>query len=313
MRPVAYNQDVKALLANRDVVEPNFLTYALLSLRSELLGLVHTAGHGTGVLATDQLAKVQLLLPPLSEQRRIAELLLNLDDLVDTNRKLVNDLDEAAGSVGRRMVLGAAGRKRRIFSDLADVKKGYSYKSAELVDGGQWLVNLKNVGRGGTFESRGFKVLSASPKAHHLVDTGSVVVAQTDLTQDREVIARPVRVRRGRRKGPFVASLDLAVVTPKLWHTNESLFAILATEDFRGHALGHCNGTTVLHMAAAALPTYMAPDLTAEEVRQLTQQVRPLREAADQLDVEAAELLAVRDQLLPLLMSGRVRVGDVAA
>ncbi|MDR1078654.1 MAG: restriction endonuclease subunit S, partial [Propionibacteriaceae bacterium] len=53
-RGLAFNQDVKALAA-RPGVDPSFLFYTLDGCRAELLGLVHAAGHGTGVLATDQL------------------------------------------------------------------------------------------------------------------------------------------------------------------------------------------------------------------------------------------------------------------
>ena len=257
--------------------------------------------------------RITILVPPLDEQRRIAGVLGALDDLIEVNRRLVSDLDASVRLVGLEALASAQGRPLVPLTEIADVAKGYSYRSSELIPGDGWLVNLKNIGRSGTFEARGFKPLTATVKAHHLVENGDVLVAQTDLTQDREVIARPVRLRKGTLVGRLVASLDLAIVRPKAPHTRESIFAILNTEDFRAHALGYCNGTTVLHMGARALPDYFAPSLTGDEIEGLTARVSPLYEAADALNIEISDLEATRDELLPLLMSGRVRVSEELA
>ena len=196
-------------------------------------------------------------------------------------------------------------------AEIADVSKGYSYKSRELVEGPQWLVNLKNVGRDGSFQERGFKPLSGSPKAIHLLEHGDVVVAQTDLTQARAVVARPVRIRRSGRAGQLVASLDLLRVRPKPIVTEEYLYAVLDHPDFRSHALGYCNGTTVVHLSARAVPDYLAPLPSQPDIEAYTRVVRPLLAAADALLDEAREARQVRAELLPLLMSGRVRPGEV--
>ena len=81
---MAFNQDVKALVPKREVVDPEFLTYLLLARVDELLGMVHRAGHGTGVLDTDQLQGLEIALPPLDAQRRIVSVLGRVDDLVHT-------------------------------------------------------------------------------------------------------------------------------------------------------------------------------------------------------------------------------------
>lgn len=257
----------------------------------------------------------ELPLPDLNlkEQQAIAGVLGALDDLIDTDQRLANRLDEQVRLVGRRFIDSVAGHSSMPMMEIADIDKGYSYKSAELVQGGgQWLVNLKNVGRDGAFQERGFKPLAGNPKERHFVDNGDVVVAQTDLTQAREVIARPVRVRRFGLLGEMVASLDLVRVRPKNGLSNEFVFAVLDHPNFRSHALGYCNGTTVLHMAARAIPDYLAPLPDKGMIADFTASVRPLRAAADALLEEIAQLSRTRHELLPLLLSGRVLPGEVA-
>lgn len=304
--PTITNQQINTLVPDSDVLDSLFCFYLLQPLRAELISIA--SGSATPILNKTAFSKVEVDLPALDEQRRISEILAALDELIEVNRRLVRDLDSSVGLLGLAVTASAQDRPRVPFTEISDVVKGYSYKSSELVPGDGWLVNLKNIGRSGTFEARGFKPLTASVKDHHYVENGDVLVAQTDLTQEHEVIARPVRLRRGNFEGSLVASLDLAIVRPRSPHTRESIFAILDTDDFRSHALGYCNGTTVLHMGARALPDYSAPSLSDEEIGALTDRVHPLREAADALNAEISLLESTRDELLPLLLSGRVRV-----
>lgn len=295
-------------------VDGRFLFYLLQSPQPQ--EWMHAHGEGSTVkhLNVSDVRRIRLdFFPPLDVQRRIAGVLAALDGLIDTDKRLAGILDEESRLVGRRFITQVSTEPLVPMGEIAQINKGYSYKSAELTHGTQWLVNLKNVGRDGTFQERGFKPLSGSPKQQHLIDQGDVVVAQTDLTQAREVIARPVRVRRMGLEGQLVASLDLVSVKPLPgdYITPEYIFAVLDQQAFRDHALGYCNGTTVLHMGAKAIPEFVAPRPTPQQVGRLTESVRPLRAAADALLDEASQLSAARDELLPLLLAGRVVPGEV--
>ncbi|MBM4603522.1 hypothetical protein GS575_12055 [Rhodococcus hoagii] len=75
------------------------LTYALEGARDELLSRVHLAGHGTGVLASERLEGLEIWVPALNEQRRIAGVLNALDDLIDTNERIIAALWDSAKAV----------------------------------------------------------------------------------------------------------------------------------------------------------------------------------------------------------------------
>lgn len=94
-RPVTFNQDLKALVALDDVL-PAFLAYAIKGRTQEILGLVGEAGHGTGVLPTDRIQRLEILLPPPEEQRTIAHILGTLDDKIELNRKQNETLEAMA-------------------------------------------------------------------------------------------------------------------------------------------------------------------------------------------------------------------------
>ena len=77
-RPVTFNQDIKALVAQGDI-DSEYLAFALVARKSDILKHVDSAGHGTGRLDTDLLKSTPLPVPPLPEQRKIAEILRTWD------------------------------------------------------------------------------------------------------------------------------------------------------------------------------------------------------------------------------------------
>lgn len=93
-RPVAFNQDIKALAPNRRT-DGRFLAHALVGARHRLMQLVDQAGHGTGRLSTDLLTAFPIAIPPLPEQRRIAAAL-------DAWDRAIAAAERAAGLARRR-------------------------------------------------------------------------------------------------------------------------------------------------------------------------------------------------------------------
>src|SRR5438067_1562931 len=65
-RPVAFNQDLKALLP-KDGIDSEFLLYAIKSKVRELQQMTARAAHGTKSLTTSNVANLQIPFPALDE------------------------------------------------------------------------------------------------------------------------------------------------------------------------------------------------------------------------------------------------------
>lgn len=74
-RPLAINQDMKALVPNQDVLDARFLSYLLESKQQALLAGYVKRGATVHSLQVDKLRKMIVQLPPMSEQHRIVEIL----------------------------------------------------------------------------------------------------------------------------------------------------------------------------------------------------------------------------------------------
>ncbi len=94
-REMAFNQDLKAFVCVPDV-SSDFLFYALKARKEHIRELATEASHGTKKLDTDVLASVQIAVPGLSTQKRVAEVLLTYDDLIENNRRRMALLEESA-------------------------------------------------------------------------------------------------------------------------------------------------------------------------------------------------------------------------
>ena len=94
-QPMAFNQDVKALRP-KPGIDHSFLPYLVLGHKQRLLNLVDLAGHGTGRLNSDELRNLDIQLPPLNEQKVIAHILGTLDDKIELNRRMNETLEAMA-------------------------------------------------------------------------------------------------------------------------------------------------------------------------------------------------------------------------
>jgi type I restriction enzyme S subunit len=92
--------------------------------------------------------------------------------------------------------------------------------------------------------------------------------------------------------------------------TLEYLYGLLTDETFRQHCRRHTTGTTVLHLAGDAIPTYLAPVASHESQEAYAYFASPLIEKVDSLNREIEHLASLRDVLLGELLSGRIRVPE---
>jgi type I restriction enzyme, S subunit len=90
-RRMSFNQDVKGIRP-KSGVDHLFLAWTLVSNKDRLLSMVSIAGHGTGKIDTDELKALVLRLPGPAEQKRIADCLTSLDDLIAAETQKRNTL-----------------------------------------------------------------------------------------------------------------------------------------------------------------------------------------------------------------------------
>ena len=200
----------------------------------------------------------------------------------------------------------------KAIDQVTQVTKGRSYKSAELQPSDTALVTLKSFLRGGGYREDGLKPYVGKYKAEQAVRPGEIVVAMTDVTQNADVIGRPAIVMPDARHGVLVASLDTSIVRPtSATISTPFLYGLFSTEAFRAHTYAHSSGTTVLHLAKNAIPSFLFACPTEQIQTAYLSHVEPMMARQQTLHRQNHSLAKLRDTLLPKLLSGEIEAPAV--
>lgn len=201
-------------------------------------------------------------------------------------------------------------------ASIAKFISGYSYKGTELQDSNIAMATIKNFDRKGGFKLDGYKeiVPSNKLKSEHHAELFDTLVAHTDLTQNAEVIGNAEPVLSFSGYDDIIFSMDVVKVIPDTPSISKFLIAaMLQTQKFKDHCLGYINGTTVLHLSKKALPEYLLKlphDFTV--IQPLDDAVSSMyQQMALNID-ESVRLAALRNSLLPKLMSGEIDVSGIS-
>lgn len=299
-------QRLFALRAKPCVLDGRYLYYLLRGgpVRNQILS--RASGSTVSGIRQAELVQVDLVLPSVGEQRAISATLGALDGRIDSNRRQMELLAQLISARFRLIVQDATDTLP--LSLITSLTKGVSYRSLDLRESRTSLVTLKSFDRTGGYKPSGLKPFAGKYKPAQRILPGELAVAQTDLTQGAEVVGRAIRIPASRAADILVASLDLVIVRPTDGIPVEFLFGVLTDERFREHCRSRTNGTTVLHLAADAMPEYEAPDVSRTEQIRFAEEVRPFFVKIDSLEREQEHLVALRDLLIPELISGEVRV-----
>jgi type I restriction enzyme, S subunit len=304
LRPVAFNQDIKAILPAADQ-DPRFLFFALWGNHDALHALVDEASHGTKRLRTDVLSDFQIRCPPPEEQKRIVAVLRALDDKIDSNCQLAEALQAMILAVFRARFVDPGAN----FSDSET--RGIEWQEGCLADlakfvNGKALTKYAN--------GKGRRILRIRElKAGLSADTpmSDVEVSDNHLAKHGGILFA------------WSGSLDVYRWSGPEALINQHVFKVIPAgypawfvygwirqhmSEFQG--IARDKATTMGHIQRKHLneAVVLIPDkVTLAEADAMLQ---PLDEMRSALASEVGTLVGVRDTLLPKLISGEFRVPD---
>jgi type I restriction enzyme S subunit len=128
------------------------------------------------------------------------------------------------------------------------------------------------------------------------------VVAVTDMTNDRAVIARPARVPEIDAKITF--SADVVKIGSDIL-PNSYIYELLSSYRFTETTKQKANGANVLHLKPAAILEYVALIPDAQSLKRFDVLCEPVIREIDKLLKQNDNLSNIRGLLIPQLVTGR--------
>jgi type I restriction enzyme S subunit len=303
--------------------DPRFVYYCLQGLDFARFN----AGAGVPTLNRNHLDSLEVDVPPVPLQRRIAGVLETYDQLIGNNRRRIRILEAMARALYREWFvdLRFPGHEDvpRVASALGDIPRGWtvkrlgevarpfrgrSYRSSDLAEqGGLPFLNLKCVDRDGGFRRSGLKRYTGEYKDSHVAKKGDIIVAVTDMTQERRIVARAALVPTLDAKFG-VCSMDLMRIEPTPPMPATFLYSFLRYSEFADEVKQHANGANVLHLAPERITDFRFAVPPADLVGRFVEFAVPTLEQMDTLQNQIENLQRTRDLLLPRLLSGQVKL-----
>lgn len=280
-----------------------------------------------------------LHLPPLPEQRAIAHILGTLDDKIELNRRMNETLEAMARALFKSWFVDfdpvaakAEGRDTGLPAEIADlfpdsfeeselgpVPAGWKVESvsllADVVGGSTPSTKSPEYWQGGSHHWATPKDLSGLwmpvllDTERRITDTGlrqiasGLLPAGTVLLSSRAPIGYlaiaevPTAINQG-----FIA------MKPKPGVSN--LFLLWWAHSASDEIVSRANGSTFLEISKSAFRPIPVVTPTAAVFTVFDRAARPLYERIVNNERESRTLAALRDTLLPKLISGEIRVGD---
>lgn len=308
------------------------------------VGLNHLKdGTSNPTLSRDTFGAQLLPFPPLTEQKAIAAVLGALDDKIDLNRRMNETLEGLARAIFQSWFVdfdpvrakrdgvtphGLAPDTAALFPDSfedselgkipkgwcietlgdhVDLQRGKTYKSKLKELPGPYLLGLASIGRNGGFRSDKLVTYGGDCPKNLLVYPGDLFVSLKDVTQSADLlgsVARfPSQFKLGRLTQDTV-KLSFKDGAPSRNH----VYRTLLTPEYRAHCRAHATGTTNLGLARNDFLSYplIVPPPEIEAVFDKT--IDAIEVKIDTNQQMTTRLAAIRDALLPKLLSGEVRV-----
>lgn len=297
-----------------DLVDVQYLVYYFHTREGQYKILANASQVGVPALAraTSTFRLIDIKLPPLDDQRRIASILSSLDRKIELNNKINADLEEMAQAIFKNWFVDFEPFKDGKFvdSELGMIPEGWKvgspykyvkvvygapYKSAKFNDNGEGLPLIR---------------------IRDLKDCNPQFYTPEILPQTEYV-----------NMGDIVAGMDAEFV-PHIWKGNtgllnqrvcklmpqqtsiSNLFVLYLMKPELEFVQSYKTGTTVSHLGKADIDKFVVVLPPLKVVEECSKILDSILQRIKNISAESRNLSTLRDTLLPRLMSGELEVPE---
>ena len=316
--PARVNQHVAIIRGNQSVVLNEYILYYLQFKKQFLLSLSQ-GGATRNALTKGMIEKLEITLPTLNKQKEIVSILKSLDDKIEVNRRINENLELQAQALFKSWFIDFEPFKDGEFveSELGMIPKGWRVGTL----GDICVTNKRSYKGNFTYDIE-------------YIDTGSITNNMIDSTQILKPATDkiPSRARRAVTEGDIIYSS----VRPNQRHYallfNPSSNTVVSTgfvvitaiwSGYRYYIYQYLIQDEIVDklQAIAEQSVSTFPSLNAADITNMEIVIPPndvvgdyaaiscsIREQIEKNQQESRRLAAIRDTLIPRLMSGGIKV-----
>lgn len=304
---MAFNQSCFGIRANIEKILPDYLYYALKNNIQTIKSSTHGSVFDTITLKDFEVIKISV--PDLETQQKIVRILSALDSKIELNNQINDNLHSVQKNIYEDWFIinkHSDWREDKLGNYLS-IERGLSYKGQFLSDTGTPMINLGNVMPDGFFRMEKNKYYTGDYTEKVSAKIGDIVIANTDMTQNREVIGTPVIIPPIYDSNIIYSHHIYGVKNLKL--PRIYIFYSLLRKEFRAIAGGNATGTTVLFLPKDSIENYKITIPDEQTLVRYTRLSEMIHSRREEIILENIKLAQLRDTLLPKLMNGEIDLG----
>ena len=295
-RPTVTNQQINSIVVDEARFDISFVYYAMRILGKKL-NFISKTSTAVPIVNKSSFSSYEIECPSLKEQKQIAAVLSVLDAKIECNRMINDNLQQQAMSLYAEMFLNSSDSNvtSGTLSDIAVITMGQSPSGSSYNEDGVGEVFYQGRAEFGfRFPKR--RLFTTEPK--RMAETGDVLLSVRAPVGDLNIAYERCCIGRG-----------LGAIHSKTDHSSFVLYTMFALRsqldvfNGEGTVFGSINRD-----ALNAIPIDIPP---VTEIDQFEVVAHPIDELIRANYEENCRLEAIRDSLLPKLMSGEIDVSAV--
>lgn len=311
----AFQRHIAILRPDTEKIFPAFMYYCMLAKDFYLQADLVAIGSAQRTITLGALNNMQLSLPPLPVQQRIASILSAYDDLIENNQKQIKLLEEAAQRLYKEWFVDLCFPGHENVKIVDGVPEGWSRTRLDEVIEFNPKVSLTKE------RIKEFVPMSALSNTAMILDTNEITYTQSNsgskFKNDDTIMARITPclengkiafVQELKSEEGAVGSTEYIVLRSRLLCPS-MVYLLSRMQDFRKYAINNMSGSDGRQrVKVERLMEYEYLKPTNDLVCEFSSKVTPMFKNIKHLSKLNAILREARDRLLPKLMSGEIEV-----
>lgn len=247
---------------------------------------------------TDVVQNLEIDLPSVTEQKKIGALLRSLDDKIELNNKISENLERQA-TIQVEQYMKSTDSMIPL-SDIMVFENGYAFQSSTYLSSGQYrIVTIKNV-QDGYIDSSGSAFIDNLPpkmKECCILQVGDVLLSLTGNVGRVGIICET----------NLLLNQRVAKIVPKEETLLPFLYFLYRQSSIKTSLESISKGTAQLNLSPVEALKQKVP-YEKESAKAFSQALTPLYQAIISNNQQSIALTKIRDNLLPMLMSGKINL-----
>jgi len=292
------NQQINSIIPGADF-DKNFVYYLTKSLWDEFKNL---EGQSTtlSILNKTLFSKMEVIVPDLSTQQKIAEVLSSLDDKIELNTQINHNLEEQAKAILDQNCLA---HKTLKVGDIVSFANGFAFKSSTYIEKGKFkVVTIKNVqdGKIDTSSADCVHEIPAKMKAECILNIGDVLLSLTGNVGRTGIVC----------ENNLLLNQRVAKIIPHQSVLNAVCYFIFRRPEMKAALETIARGTAQANLSPVETLDIEIP-FDIPILKDIAMCMKSFFEQIISNEMEIQKLAQLRDALLPKLMSGEIDVSEV--